>query len=200
MSDANTNETRLHTYQSSLTPIYQPESKQYFCEFTQPTKIEVDGAAFETNYLKPDVQFSLLGLSQSISLLESGLLDVTDAIDPDMSLAEIAITFKHNGEDHVWYHKLETPESADPLGAFTYSPQGGYHVLQLNYAGVIVMTSKANVTNSIGVNGFGTCNLELGNTKLNFKITNREDADFTDVRVVGYKLKAKRVNYNRRPA
>ena len=198
MSEANTNP--INVDEMKFIPVYTQESAHYFNTDLPIEKVVQGSVPLETGYLKPGMLFSMLGIGQTKSLLECGIQDVTDGIDPDMSLAEIAIAFKHNGEDHVWYHKLEMPEGVDPLGAFTSSPQGNYRTIQLNYAGVITMTSKANVTNTVGVSGFGTCNLELGNTEVDFKLTVQEDADFTDVRVVGYKLNAKRVNYNRQPA
>lgn len=182
-------------------PIIAPENEWLFNLDLATEEIDLDGKKVKTGFLRPGLLFSLLAVGQTTSLLETGMMDVTDAIDPAMSLAEIAIAFNHNGKSCINYHPLQTENGMEVGAQLSASPQSNYRVIELNYAGMIKIQSKdGSVVNTIGVSGAGHCNLELGDTEIHFNVTNQEDADFTDVRVVGYKLNAQRVNYNRRAA
>lgn len=186
-------------YRTPLVPIYSEQSQRFFNGDLPTQEVNIENWSVKTGYLKPGEALSLLGISQSKSLLDLGALDMTDAIDPAMSLSEIAIAYKHNGKNYIHYHALKT-ESGMEEGAQFSAPQMA-RVLELNYAGVISIQSKdGSVVNTIGVVAFGHCNLELGDAEIHFEVTSQADPDFTDVQVVGYKLNAQRVNYNRRAA
>lgn len=185
-------------YRVPLVPVLSEHSQQLF-NLDLPTEdVNVDGVTVKTGFLKPDARFNLMGLSQTQSLLSTGVYDSTDSIDPAMSVAEIAFSFKHQGVDQVYIHKLQTLSGTE---AGSQLNSVNMRTLELNYAGVVPIFSQDTlVVNTVGVNGYGHVGLEIGDACIGFKVTNQEDPDFTDVKVIGYKLSANRVNYNRRAA
>lgn len=188
-------------YRVALVPVLSEQSQHFFNTDLPTEDVTIEGVTVKTGYLQPGAQLSLLGVSDSQSLLEAGATDMTDAIDPAMSLSEFAIAFKYNGVDQVYYHKTETVSGLEVAAQLSAAPHGNYRVLQLNYAGVVQVFSEDKLAmNTIGVSAVGHCNMELGDVQIHFKVTNQEDPAFTDVKVVGYKLNAQRVNYNRRAA
>ena len=190
-----------NVYRAKHVPIITPESEWLFNLDLPTEEVDLDGVKVKTGFLRPGQPFNMLALGQTKSLLETGVMDMTDAIDPNVSLSEIAIAFEHDGEPCINLHPLQSENDMEVGAQFSASPQGNYRVIELNYAGVIRIQSKdGSIINTIGVAGVGHCNLELGDVEIHFNVTSQEDPNFTDVKIVGYKLNAQRVNYNRQAA
>lgn len=186
-------ETRIHTYQTSLIPVYREQTKERFCEYTQPWHVDLDGEVFQSNYLKPGIPISLLGISQTQKLIETGILDSTDSVDPAIWLEEIVLHIPIGGQSNLIHvHKFVTENGPTPLTAFNYHPMGNYRVVEVNFIGQIALPTGEVVR----VDGHGSVNLELSDTEVMFRVESQSG----DIEVVGYKLNAKRVNYNRHPA
>ena len=200
MIEPNIEETRLHVSQEAIIPVYREEAKQYFCEYTNPSRVSVDGHEIVTNYLKPGLVFSLLAIGQTKPLLECGICDVTDSIDPVISLEEIVFRFTRSGKRHTWIHKLANEKGEiNPTAQYHYAPLDNYREMSLNYtASVQLYTEDLHEVDTVKVLAVGTVNMELGDTCVFFKVE-LENNVFENVEVVGYKLNARRVNHNRRP-
>jgi hypothetical protein len=177
-----------------IIPVLRDESKHYFSEHGFPTLVRAGFTSFNTTQLRPGKRFSLLGISQTEALLETGLLDCTDAIDPNVSLAGMLLRFSKEGETGLlYYHDTE----ATPLANFVAKPEGNYRVIQLNYRTQLDLSLGGKAL-SIGIQAGGSVNLELGDTEAYFTVIADGDTDY-EIKVVGYDLNAYRVNYNRRP-
>jgi hypothetical protein len=208
---ATIDETLLVTEGVPIVPVYSRESAKHFVDSNlfEPVTAELDGVQFLTAPLAIGERFSLLGIGQTQSLLETGILDMTDAIDPDIAL------------DRVYLH-LETLGKADEVVGVTvlqmptsqahFAAKGSYRQLDLNFYGSVALLAGAGtvqgeaskiLTNgwvpTIGV--FGSVNLETGETYIDAKRTDSfmQGDQLVRIKVIGYKLKAKRVNHNRRP-
>ena len=176
-----------------LLPIYLKESKQHFSDFGNTTIVRRGYTTFHTHHLKPGAQFDLLGISQSEGLMEQGLADPTDAIDPDVQLAGFLLRItKESGLHHFYYHEVDEL----PLTQFV-ATTGTYRNIVLQFKTGLHL----NIENAIlefGIDAFGSVNLELGDTEVHFKVSpGKESAN--KIEVVGYDLHARRVNYNRCP-
>lgn len=91
--------TILDNNQTRLTPVFRPESKQNFVdEADLPTKtVKIMDEDIPTSALKfSGKPIDLLGISQTESLLETGILDSTDSIDSGVYLDELIM--KTSGE------------------------------------------------------------------------------------------------------
>lgn len=74
-----------------LIPVWSEAKAQYFIpkEMAAPENVEIEGVAFQTLPLKIDQAVSLLGISQTDALLETGLMDSTDIVDVGIRLKSL---------------------------------------------------------------------------------------------------------------
>lgn len=179
-----------------LIPVLTDHSKQFFSEFGFPTLVRQGFTSFNTSHLKPGARFSLLGIALTTALLETGLMDCTDSIDPAVSLKGILlrVTRPHEKQptDLLYYHEVEQL----PRTIFTASA-GTYREISLNFTTVLGMSVDA-CPLALAIHAVGSVNLELGDTEVHFKVQQEGESDHT-VEVVGYDLNAYSINYNRRP-
>lgn len=180
-----------------IIPVYRAESAEYFVEpaLLTPWFVEVEGQQpFLTSAYKIDAHFSLLGISQTDDMIATGLLDVTDHIDPNISVKAIYIKAP-NGD------------------LFRYAPGNDMLVrsMQLSERTVELNTTFTKVVyndRATGVRGFldfkllGTVNLELADTRVfaspvTVRWENDAEPHPKPFEVVGYELDAKRANMRR---
>lgn len=79
-----------------IIPILTEQTKRYFVseKDSKPITVSINGKDYLTAPLKPNVKFSLLGVSLISELVEAGIQDPTDAIDTvDAYLESIYIKF-----------------------------------------------------------------------------------------------------------
>jgi hypothetical protein len=176
-----------------LLPIYRKESKQFFSDFGNTTIVRRGYCTFHTHHYKPGARFSILGISQIEGLLEQGLVDVTDSIDPNIQLAGFLLRItKESGLNHFYYHEVD----ALPLTNFV-AVANNYRTMALQFKTGLKLVIDG-VPLEFGIDAFGSVNLELGDTEVHFQVKPGSDSE-NKVEVVGYDLHALRVNYNRRP-
>jgi hypothetical protein len=79
--------------------------------------------------LLPGARFSLLGVSSDDELIALGKLDATDALDPTVNVDELFI----NTNDGAAIENFIVPVNGLPKSNFTYSTQGHYREMTLNF-------------------------------------------------------------------
>lgn len=167
-------------------PVYTSASSGLFVDSSTiaPTTVNVENVSIQTAPLAVGKKFSLLGASQTEQLLQAGMMDVTDSIEPAMDLENVYIQFSSivNGTTYTDVIKFSTKEL--PYANFIYNPQQNYRIMVLNFR-TSSMLMNQNVTTVDGtaptnpflqalVNGSyalrmdcevnGNCNVELGDT------------------------------------
>ncbi|MDR3392416.1 MAG: hypothetical protein P4L77_11865 [Sulfuriferula sp.] len=184
-----------------IIPVFSAQSKHCFCEYTPPRKVNLDGVEIETNYLKTNTTVSLLGVSQTTSLLESGVTDMTDAIDPAIALSAVVLRYEVDGKHYVHVHETVKNDEQEPLTQFNASALGNYRKVEVGYESSLAIPHLGR-TFEVSLTVVGSVNIELGDTTVNglARVIGDAPAGLNDIAVVGYGLLANRVNYNRRAA
>lgn len=120
----------LDNFQTKIVPVYRTESQANFVPVAAlPTTDVILGPdTITTSALAFNKAFSLLGLSQTDSLVAAGLMDSTDAIDTDVKLDNIYLQL---GGPTGSVIKL--PVGDIPYAVFTYSVQGSQRLMTLNF-------------------------------------------------------------------
>jgi hypothetical protein len=175
--------TILRNDLSKIVPVYRPESAANFVatSLVPAADIEHEGVSIKTAPLAIGKSFSLLGISQTDALLETGMLDSTDAIDPAIKLSSLYLQVGSGGSAEVIKFKSVANMQS---GTFTYSVQNNYRLMTLNFISnalvLNVNTKKADGSAStvlapivqgnyevkLSVQVFGNVNLELADTQL----------------------------------
>lgn len=188
----------------------------------------IEGMSIPTAPLKAGTTVNLLGLSQTDALLQDGMMDITDSIDPSVVLRRVYLKV---GADKVSFDTQNLP-----LATFIQSGQSNYREMHLNFKTESLMMNKnskqvdgsalvdsAAIVSSdlivrLSMTVSGTCDLQTGETSVfgnmirvhSVSNANRELLDlttgagkaivdlFATAEMVGYDLTAYRSNANRR--
>ena len=177
----------LSTDVTEIVPVYRDESAINFVDaaLIAPTDTVVNGDSFKTSPLAMGKNFSLLGISQTDALLETGLLDASDSIDTALKLKNIYVKVSgvvggQNVTEVVRFKVID-------LDSATFTPvqQGQYRGMQLTFDNSSLLVNKDTKTASgaasqilapivsaqaelrLNAQVFGKVNLELGNTQIN---------------------------------
>lgn len=128
--------TILKNEQTRIVPVYRPQSAHNFVDpaLIAPRTISLEGEAITTAPLAVGKKFSLLGVSQTDALLANGVQDMTDTIDTAIKLTHLHVQV---GQD-----VLSFDVSNLPLSEFSYSPQGNYRLMVLNFDTTSVLVNK----------------------------------------------------------
>ncbi len=121
---------------TNIVPIYRAGAEGNFVSNTVlPTKTIVTqaGESQTTSALAFGKSMDLLALSQLDSLVATGLMDVTDAIDPALRLANIYMTVTGTVGSTPTTEVLVFPVKALPLATFTYNPQDNFRSMVVNF-------------------------------------------------------------------
>lgn len=171
--------TILKNDQTKIVPVYRTESAAHFVDsvLLPPRNVLLEGESITTSALAMGKTFSLLAISQTEALLETGLQDTTDSIDTAITLNRL-------------YMKLGTGEVINfqtgrlPLATFTYAIQGNYRQMNLafNTSSLLINKDTTLVDGSastilaplvvgkysvrLAVSVSGSVNLELANTNV----------------------------------
>ena len=109
-----------------------------------PIAVDLEGEAITTAPLAVGVEFDLLGLSQTDTLLANGIMDQTDSLDPDVRLQNVYVTVTVGADTDV----IRVPVSARALNNFVATPQDNYKKQILSFDDVTLTfdkdTKKAN--------------------------------------------------------
>jgi hypothetical protein len=120
----------LDNFQTKIVPVYRTESQDKFVATSvlPTTDVVLGPDTITTSALAFNKAFSLLGISQTDSLVAAGLMDSTDAIDTDVRLENIYLQL-HNATGSV----VKLPVGDIPYANFTYSVQGSQRLMTLNF-------------------------------------------------------------------
>lgn len=222
--------TVLRKEQTKIVPIVRMQSVDKFVSDTvvSPYSVVLEGESLTTAPLALGKKVDLLGLSQTDTLLASGIMDQTDSIDPYITLQNV---YANVDGDILKFNTLNLP-----LANFTYSTQNNYRVMTLNFHTTSVLinkdTKQADGSDLVALAGIvssdlivrlelslsGSINIETGETTVfgnAMSVYSVQDADgnnldleaspsldlvtlVADSTVAGYDLQAYRTNMNRR--
>jgi len=222
--------TILKNEMTRIIPVHRPESADKFVAgaVLAPRTVNLEGEDIQTSALAVGKKFSLLGLSQTDTLLQSGVMDVTDSIEPAIRLQYLVVK--------VGADILKFDVSNLPLSEFTYATQANFRKMQLNFESTSLLVNKdtkqadgsalvdlAGVVTGdlilrLEVAATGSVNLELGDTEVYgnkvkvytvqnntgelLSLTSAPGSDmvtlFDTAEILGYELIAYRSNMNRR--
>jgi hypothetical protein len=222
--------TILQNEKTRVIPVNRAQSAQNFVApaLVPPYSVVIDNETIPTAPLAIGASFSLLGLSQTDTLIANGLMDSTDAIDTAVYLSNV---YMHIGNDVIKFNTQQLP-----LAAWMQAPQGLARQMNLQFSSksLAVMPNTKNMDGSalttlsaiatgnyvvrLKADLFGTLNLELGDCTVNAgKVSVASVTDVSGVlldlttgvgktisdavaagSVIGYDLFAYRTNSNRR--
>ena len=222
--------TILKNEMTKIVPVFRADSADKFVPVSIiPSRtILLEGESIVTSPLAVGKRMSLLGLSQTDTLLANGLMDVTDSIDPAVNLTTVYVQV---GDDVLAFNVQNLP-----LSNFVAAPQGLQRLMQLSFQTTSLLITKNTkradgsdlttlasiVANDLIVrlvmNVTGTVNLELADTivygngveassvqnsagellALTAAPASDVVAALANAKVIGYDLLAFRTNLNRR--
>lgn len=125
--------TILRNDQLKIVPVVRPESQGYFVPSTAvaPADVDLEGETITTAPLAMGKKFSLLAISQTDAMLETGLQDTTDSIDTAIALSGLYLQLSNADGSTKEAIKFNTARL--PLATFTYSVQGNYRMMNLAF-------------------------------------------------------------------
>lgn len=173
--------TILKNDQTRCIPVVRTESEQYFVDpaLVTPAAVVYEGQSVMTAPLAVGKKFSLLGISQTEALLETGILDGSDALDPAIQLSALYLAVT-NGTDTevIKFGNVGQISTSN----FVVAQQGNYRQMNLHFDSNAMLVSK-NVKQHDGaasallaplvageynvrlsMSAFGSVNLELADT------------------------------------
>jgi len=175
--------TILQNDMTKIVPVYRAESAHNFVDaaLLPPKDVVVaDGESVTTSAYAVGKSFSLLGISQTAALLETGLQDTTDSIDTAITLAAIYMQLGAGATAEV----IPFATQRLPLAVFTYSVQQNYRLMNVQFTtkSLLVNANTKDVTGAasailapviagdfqvrLGISVSGGVNLELADTSL----------------------------------
>lgn len=222
--------TILKNDSTRIIPVWRDVAKSNFVDagLIPVRTISLEGESIVTSPLATGKRFSLLAISQTDALLANGVMDMTDSIDPTVTLVNVYVKV---GDDI-----LSIPVENLPLSNFTYSTQSNYRQMTLNFTTHSVLVNKNTKrmdgsdlttlaslkTNDLiarlTVSANGSVNIETAETVVHgnecsvhivrnaageeIPMTVAPALDlvnaFADAKIIGYDLRAWRSNVNRR--
>jgi hypothetical protein len=197
-----------------IIPVYQEQSAHYFVspDMVKPWSVTEHGRSgpvvFQTSAFAIGAHFSLLGISQTEPLLECGLLDITDSIDPTIRLRRVFVQLETLDKEA---EIIPIVVSGYPTAQAHAGSGGNYREMQINFStnvdlpvGIYTETGEMSKIVSHGavprIGVTGSVNLELGDARFVAQRIEsfRQGEYLVRARVVGYELDAYRTNSNRR--
>lgn len=130
----------LRNNQTQIIPVFRNEAANKFVDanLIPHSTVDQNGEAVVTGALKFGQQMSLIGLSQVDSLVQSGLMDSTDAVDRDVHLAGAYLQVGGASGSVIYFPTKDLFTSN-----FVYNPQGSEKRVTLNFENKSVMVTSA---------------------------------------------------------
>ena len=175
--------TILQNDLTKIVPVYRTESAAYFVDpalLPPKTVMLTDTESVTTSAYAVGKSFSLLGISQTAALLETGLQDTTDSIDTAITLSNIYVQLGSGASAEV----ISFATQRLPLAVFTYSVQQNYRLMNLQFTTKSLLVNKNTTDVSgapstilapvitgqyqvrLGISVSGSVNLELADTSV----------------------------------
>lgn len=129
--------TILKNESTRVVPVVRAQSLDRFVApgDVAVTNINLEGESIPTAPLLCGKKLGLLGLSETDALLANGLLDMTDSLDPTISLTNLYLKV---GADVIRINVTNLP-----LNNFNYSAQNNYRLMTLNFDTKSVLLNSA---------------------------------------------------------
>lgn len=124
----------LKKEQTRIIPVHRAQSADKFAAGIPVTNKNLEGEVIPTAPLAFGKKVDLLGLSQTDTLLASGMMDMTDSIDPAVTLESLYVV--------VGANKMKFTVANLPLANFTYATQNNYRVENLAFQTTSVLINK----------------------------------------------------------
>lgn len=184
--------TILRNDQTKIVPVFRTESQNFFVgnSAVAPYAVQLtDNTQVTTAPLAVGQKFSLLGISQTEALLETGILDVTDSIDTQLALSAVYVQFTQTtgtgGSAVTTTEVVKFNTQQLPLATFNYAVQNVYRQMNLQFktetllinantvladgaaSTILAPLVSGNYEARFGFSMFGSVNLELGDTEIN---------------------------------
>jgi len=176
----------LRKEQTRIIPVVRPQSVANFSDpvLIVPFNIDLEGTLIQTAPLLPGVKVDLLGISQTTELLNSGVMDQTDSIDPYISLQNLYLSVTDASGATPVTDVLKINTSNLPLANFTHGVQNNYRVMTLNFQTTSILINlntlqadgtplvalapivTTNLIVRLEVNITGSVNIETGETNV----------------------------------
>lgn len=173
-----TDSTILRKDQTRVVPVYRAQSADKFIASTivAPQVIDHEGVSINTAPLATGKKLDLIALGQHDQLIQAGVMDQTDTLDPYLNLQDVYVKV---GNDVLKFNVLNLP-----LANFVYSPQNNYRIMTLNFHTTSILVnvktkqvdgSDLDTLASIATNDLivrlevsltGTINIETGETQV----------------------------------
>lgn len=119
---------------TKIVPVHGTDSASNFVAGLAPVAVDVAGESITTSALAFGKRFSLLGISQTAKLLQTGILDASDAIDSSIKLKSIVVAITDNTDPmDPTTEFIELRTSAIPLAEFHSAQQGHYRTMRLAF-------------------------------------------------------------------
>lgn len=118
----------LENDSTAIIPVHSVDSASFFVSGVTPYAVDYSGESVNTAPLAFGKSVDLMGISQTAKLLDTGILDVTDAIDSSIVLQTVAIKIEGSADDVI-----EINTSSIPLSVFHDARQGHYRTMRLAF-------------------------------------------------------------------
>lgn len=159
----------LKNEQTLMTPVYRSgagpsNNTNYFMNLDDglgnnilERAATIEGEVIQTAPLKCGERFDLLGITSTDTLIANGMLGPEDTIDPAIRLKELFVRFRDlknsTGDTGDYVVQLDTRDFTEAL--FTYSTQGNYRVMTLNFEQNSVLFTHSAMRNKVWSNTAG---------------------------------------------
>lgn len=168
---------------TNIVPIRTTDSADKFVTGVTPYSVVIGGETLTTAPLAFNKSVDLIGVSQTPKLLDTGVMDPTDAVDSSITLNSVVIQLYDSSDAATDIVELKT--KSIPLAVFHSAQQGHYRTMRLAFdpqflivKGTVALASRsgnstalAPLTTSkhvvhLGLSVYGSVNQETGETNL----------------------------------
>lgn len=186
--------TILRNDLTKIVPIYRTESAKHFVDsaLIAPINTFVGSEEVTTSALKMGQTFSLLGISQTEALLETGLLDSTDSIDTNITLTNVYVRLP--GATAAADEVIRFTTDRLPLSVFNYAVQGNYRMMNLQFSSDSLLVG-AKTTQVDGAASLLLASIVSGNysVRLGLKVTGSVNLELAETNVYAAQPTVQRV-------
>lgn len=194
---------------SKIVPVYSESTKQLFVPGFEPFVMSVENEVVLTAPLRLGARVSLLGVSHIQRLVNEGIFDLTDSVDPINARVE-ALVFRLANGQFIKIDKLDT-EDFTPVFSFksseTASELNLEEVCSVPLGGVLHDVAGAAIfqnglPDAVFVKLVGRLEPSTSHVQVNGQIewsAPFAEGETAPLELVGYFLATERMNANRRP-
>ena len=127
-----------------VVPIYRDDSKQHFVDpaLVAPEVILFEGQSLSTAPLKMGAKFNILGLGQTPALLETGIMNTSDALDPLVSIKALYMSVGSTTKEVIKINSVAQMVKSN----FVFAQQGHYRQMNVHLDTDAITINKLTTT------------------------------------------------------